>query len=202
MATVQLGRYECENGKLPRVCMRCGAAAEEFVSKDFSWHPSLLPGILFFGMLFLSFALLLPRDMAISFIIILSLPLLVMGLIVVAYGFNCRMIVLAPLCTVHRRHWSNRHLFDYLFIIVLLCSVPSLVIVTASNALPQQLMDQFSRMVGLGLVLAAVVWAIVGVAWDFRLIRPRHLDDNSITLTGVAPAFVAAVNRKEENRWG
>jgi hypothetical protein len=201
MATVQLGRYECENGKLPPVCMCCGAGAEEFVSKEFVWHPSLLPGTFIFAILFLFLHWLLPFQ-EVALILFVSLPVFLVGVILVGYGFNRRSTVLAPLCSMHRRHWTNRRLFDYLLIFVLLCSLCSLMIVTAFDGLPQQLLDQFKRMVGLGLVLAAVVWAIAGVAWDFRLIRPRHLDSQSITLTGVAPGFVAALNRKEESRSG
>lgn len=42
MAQVRLGRFEIESGKLPDVCMRCGAPASTRVNRKFSWRPSEL----------------------------------------------------------------------------------------------------------------------------------------------------------------
>jgi hypothetical protein len=39
MATIRLGRYELEEYDLPKVCLRCGARATHYKSKNFSWYP-------------------------------------------------------------------------------------------------------------------------------------------------------------------
>src|SRR5258708_594970 len=39
MATVRLGRFEGEEYDLPRVCMRCGARASTWKTKQFTWYP-------------------------------------------------------------------------------------------------------------------------------------------------------------------
>jgi hypothetical protein len=199
MATVQLGRNECENGKLPPVCMCCGAGAEEFVSKQFVWHPSLVWTIVSFGVFCVLLQCLL-TDLGLvalaTFVSVCALAL------IVAESFNRGMIVRAPLCSLHRRHWSNRRLFNFYFLILLLSTAFSLIIVSVSNALPMEMRFEVGGMICIGLTFAGPAWAVAAVVWDFRLIRPQHIDEKSITLSGVAPGFVAAVKQMEQDRTG
>jgi hypothetical protein len=39
MARVRLGRSEAQQGRLPAVCICCGAPAEVYKPKQFNWHP-------------------------------------------------------------------------------------------------------------------------------------------------------------------
>src|SRR5262245_22344492 len=79
MAEIKLYTYEVET--LPRVCMRCGAPAEELVRKKFSWRPTWV----------------------IAFILCNLLVFLLVALITTK-----RLGVLVPLCGKHRNHWSLR----------------------------------------------------------------------------------------------
>jgi hypothetical protein len=166
MATVRLGRYECENGHLPLVCMRCGAGAEEVVRHQFVWQPPWIFLGIFFGIL----------------------PYLIL-----AFTFEGRMTIQAPLCFEHRRHWANRKLFNYFMVFTIFCSFMFSFLLAGTNPLPRQLQDQVTGFLCLGVTLAALVWVIAGIVWDRMQIRPQHIDDQSITLKGVAPAFVAVV---------
>src|SRR5262245_28530139 len=77
MAQIRLGRYEAEGG-LPRVCMRCGAPATLFKTKNFSWYPSWVYILLLAGLL----------------------PFAIVALIM-----QKKMRVSAPLCDQHKHHW-------------------------------------------------------------------------------------------------
>src|SRR2546423_13064777 len=79
--SVELRRAEARGLDLPPVCMRCGQPAEQFVSKVFAWHPSWVYFLLFVGLL----------------------PFIIVALIITE-----RARVDAPLCAVHKGHWSKR----------------------------------------------------------------------------------------------
>jgi hypothetical protein len=166
MATVRLGRNQCENGQLPLVCMRCGAAAEDLVRQTFIWQPSW---------------------------ILLAVILGFLPYLVLAFILERRMTIQAPLCYEHRRHWANRSLLNFLMGFVFFGSLVFLLLLVNANALARQLQDQVMNFLCLGVSLAALVWAIAATVWEFRLIRAQRIDDHSITLKGVSPAFAAAV---------
>jgi hypothetical protein len=166
MATIRLGRSECENGHLPLVCMRCGAAAKEVVRQRFTWRPPWIIWAFFFC---------------------------VVPYVVLALALNRSMRVQAPLCSEHRRHWANRKLFNRLTAVVLTSYVIFFTLLTSTDPLPRQLRDQVADIFCLSFPLALLVGAIAATAWDFSSIRAQRIDDHSITLEGVAPGFVAAV---------
>ncbi len=51
MTTIRLGRYEAETGRLPAVCMRCGAPAVVWKDKKFTWIPPWLSITILGGLL-------------------------------------------------------------------------------------------------------------------------------------------------------
>jgi hypothetical protein len=81
MARVILALDEVEEGRLPRVCMKCGAPAEVERSKLFSWHPGWV-------------------------IVLILIGLLVY--VVVAFVLTRRRRVWTPLCQLHANYWSIR----------------------------------------------------------------------------------------------
>jgi hypothetical protein len=166
MATVRLGRNQCENGQLPLICMRCGAAAEDFVQQKFTWHNERLSLTMFLGIV--------PNNLTTS-------------------TLDCRMTVRAPVCSAHRHHWSNRKLFNYFMPIAVMASAMTLVVFRSTTLFPRELQEQVTTFTGISLRLLILIWVIVSVIWNFQMIQPEKIDDHSITLKGVAPGFVAAV---------
>jgi drug/metabolite transporter (DMT)-like permease len=82
MARVILSLDEVEQGRLPRVCMKCGAPADAERGKLFSWHPGWL------------------------------IVLILVGLVVyviVALVMTKRRRVWTPLCRRHSHYWSMRN---------------------------------------------------------------------------------------------
>jgi hypothetical protein len=86
MATIRLFRDELEEGRLPRVCMRCGAPACVFRRKRFAWGPGWVMALICVGAL-------------------CSGPLLVVALFILVPVFLRTMAVPVPLCAAHRHHW-------------------------------------------------------------------------------------------------
>jgi hypothetical protein len=166
MATVRLGRNECENGQLPLVCMRCGAAAENLVQQELSWHDEWLALSLLFGIV--PYFLLAPLH-------------------------TWRMTIHAPLCSMHRGHWTNRKLFTTFMPIAVFSSAISFLAFHNTTLFPGELQDQLKTLTAVGLSLLVLIWVILSVVWDFNIIKIVNIDYHSITLKRVAPAFVAAV---------
>lgn len=81
MAEVRLGRVEAEQGKLPAVCMRCGAPATTTRRRRFRWRPAWVLALLFFG---------------------------VLPYIIVAMILDKEMRVVLPLCAAHANHFTVR----------------------------------------------------------------------------------------------
>lgn len=81
MARVILALDEVEQGRLPRVCMTCGAPAEVERGKLFSWHPGWVIVLIFIGLLVY---------------------------VVVALVLTKRRRVWTPLCQRHANYWSVR----------------------------------------------------------------------------------------------
>jgi len=80
---VRLTRREARDGRLPRVCLVCGARASGCKSKVMSWHPPWVYILLLAG--------------------VLPFP-------IVALVMQKRMRVEAPLCRRHQNHWLVRTL--------------------------------------------------------------------------------------------
>jgi hypothetical protein len=143
---------------------------------------------------------LLPRYSAAN-VLVIVLPVFYIGFVIVAQASEYIMTVQVPLCSLHRRHWSNRHLFNFVPIFLMLCTCFS-VKIEISDALPGELQEKLFPMIHTGYGLALIAWLSAAVVWHFRLIRTGGIDICSITLKAVAPAFVAAVKRMEHDRTG
>jgi hypothetical protein len=170
MAQIRLRRYEVEEGGLPRACMRCGAPATLFKTKNFSWYPSWVYILLLAGLL----------------------PFLIVALIM-----QKRMRVSAPLCDRHKHHWVWPTAFAVAALLLLLGMLFGGAALggVLEGGVDRDVQDTLMAvwfLGGFGLFLACLVAACVVQA---RAIRPVEITDRSITLTNVAPAFVHAVEQ-------
>ena len=173
MATARLGRYEVERERLPSACMKCGAPATLYKNKNFAWFPPWTYVLLLAGVL----------------------PFVIVQLVLTK-----RMTVSAPLCEAHKHHWLVRTLIGAAGLVLLLGGFIGFVVLMA--AVGDQLdEDAKGALVGAmcsGFGVLLLVWLIVMVVLQNTAIRSTEITDNAITLTGVSPAFVEAVDAERE----
>jgi hypothetical protein len=164
MATVRLGRFEVEQGRLPSVCMACGAPATVRKSKRFAWHPSWVWLLLFAGLL---------------------------PLIIVAAILTKRMTLLAPFCEQHKRYFFLRNdaMGISLVLLVLLGCGGFLGVNQVADLGGSDWRGLYVFAVGGCLFAWLVFAAVVGQC----SIRPTEITDHSITLVNVSEEFVKAV---------
>lgn len=133
MASLTLNRAEAEDGRLPGLCLRCGAPATSTDRKQFAWHPPWVFLLIFAGLL----------------------PMIIVGLCLTK-----RMWVEAPFCEQHRKHWSWRRYLVSGGVIALIAAGAAWFILSAGNFLPDPLGGWMCA--GLGLAtLALLVLSIV-----------------------------------------
>lgn len=171
MATAHLGRYEVERDRLPAVCMRCGEPATVRKRKGFAWHPPWVIVLIFVA---------------------------VLVYIIVAAILTKRMTVQAPLCDKHRNHWLGRALIIWLSLAGLLALGFGGFMLAAALEDERGGQSELFPFVCIGSLVAGLVWLIVLAVLQTTAIRPTEITDRSITLTGVSPLFVEAVDKERE----
>jgi len=183
MALIHLYRDEFAEGRLPSVCIRCGAPAVIAKYHTFAWHPrwvdSLLLGLLaawLFGVAALLFILVW---------------------VIIALATTVRMRVSVPLCRAHRKHWTWRLGYIYtgtgFFAIVGLTALVYVIV--------QARKDEASDLIGFLCVLPAgigIAWLISAAVIQNGTIRATEIKDHRITLCRVSPAFVEAVEAADD----
>jgi hypothetical protein len=172
MARIRLGRFEVSEGQLPAVCMRCGEPAERQVHKQFSWHPPWVILIILAGLL----------------------PYVILALILTK-----RMTIRAPMCQLHRGHWWKRQLFitgGFLALLVLLG-----VCIFFAVDVNAKLTQSQTGFLFLGWSLLFLIYLIAALVVQYTSIRPKEITDTSISLTGVAPAFVSELRVFRAEQW-
>jgi hypothetical protein len=177
MATIRLFIDELEEGRLPRVCMRCGAPATVFKRKRFSWGPGWVMALVAGGAL-------------------CSGVLFVVALLILVPLLLRTMHVSVPLCEAHRHHWraltvvilGGLSLFGLLLFAAILFGVTG----TGRG-------DWRSDLVGplaLGAALFLVCLLFPAAFLQMRTIRVVEMTPESIRLTGVSREFVRALSNK------
>lgn len=161
---IELRRDVAGSGDLPRVCMRCGAPADELVSKNFSWHPGWVFVLLLFGVL----------------------PFIIVALMTME-----RTQVLAPMCARHKRHWSGRALL--LFLTLLIPVTVFVIAIVAENQVRPGQQSALSGGLCIGSVLVLAAWAIAAIVVQMTAIRCIDITPDVIRLTNLSPGFVDAV---------
>jgi hypothetical protein len=166
MAVVRLTRVESENGKLPNVCMRCGAPADLYVQKRFSWRPSWV-------------------------FILLLVNLLVY--LVVALILEKRMKLRAPMCRAHQNHWMKRLIFNLIFGVVVLCSFVSIFVVPSALGLGRGQEDAIVGWICGGTLVLLLGWLVANIIIEQFMIRPEEITDRDMRLKGVHESFREAL---------
>jgi hypothetical protein len=171
MAQIRLDRDEVRYEELPPVCMKCGEPAGIYLRKPFSWHPPWI------GLLIVFF---------------------LWPYVIVALILTRRMTVYAPLCDAHRNHWRTRNLLTILGLLGVLAVFFTGIIAASSGLVDRSDSDTVLALsVGGGLLLF-VAWLLVAILLQSSAIRATEVTDHTITLTGVSPYFVEAVEHMDE----
>jgi hypothetical protein len=165
MATIRLGRYEAREGQLPRTCMRCGAAASMYRRKLFAWHRWWT-----------------------YLLVLLTLPTIIIPVFVLFR--NERVLVLAPLCELHKNHWYWR---SWVVIGGMILCVGFAVFngIVVNEKVPEVRFPVGFQLAVLFLTLTVLIlWAGTAIVLRYTAIRETKITKYSITLTGVADEFV------------
>jgi hypothetical protein len=169
MANVTLSKYECTRGVLPRVCMRCGAPADETKTKTFSWFHPLIYLALLAGFL----------------------PFLIIALVLTK-----RMTVDAPFCHEHRGHWIRRTLLvTGTLLVVLALGIGAIVYMSDQ---PPGAKDDLSGYLCIGAAVLLFAWLVLSMIVSLTAIRTTEITDRTITLAGVDEQFIAALEEDRE----
>jgi hypothetical protein len=118
------------------------------------------------------------------------LPLFCGGLpvfLIVALIMTKRRTVAAPLCEEHKNHWLWRQLLvvGSLVGVIGVCFLAAILNDDQGN-------DPLSGLLCAGSLILLVIWVILAAIVQSTAIRVKEITDSSITLAGVAPAFVEA----------
>jgi hypothetical protein len=158
VAIVHLTIAEAQ-GELPPICMICGNEAHEVVRKKMSWKPGWVWLLILFGLIpFLLVALMLTK----------------------------RAVLQAPLCPLHKNHWSNRTLAVALGFFAVIGLVFVVILFSAKP------WAGFLAVACLGLGL---VWAIATIFITGTAIRARRINDAEVVLQNVSPDFAYALGQ-------
>jgi hypothetical protein len=167
MAVVRLTRVESETGKLPNVCMRCGAPATVMTKKNFSWQPPWIAITILGGLL----------------------PYIIIALIL-----QKKMRLLAPMCPQHQNHWQRQVTYNliaaagFALVVGSIFAIPSYVGAGVRA-------DDVQNLACFGAFALLLVWLIVNVIFNYILIHPIEITDRDMQLKGVHESFKDALAR-------
>ncbi|WP_020475928.1 Coa1/Tim21 domain-containing protein [Zavarzinella formosa] len=165
MAKVTLTEYECRKNLLPDVCMKCGEPADTRVKRNFSWYPPWVMVLVLAGVLVAA---------------------------IVALILTKKMSVRAPMCDLHKDHWSKRTMWTLItFGILAVLGIGGIVILGAVENGPNK--DSFTGLICGGGVFGLLAWLILVVIFQSTMIKPTLITDKKITLVKVHPEFVRAL---------
>jgi len=166
MPEVRLGRYDAREVGLPPVCLCCARPASVVRKKVFVKRP---------WWLYVLVAVCWP-----------ALPVLLF--------VGDRVVVRAPLCELHKHHWSGRRLTFFA------AAVADLVIATAAVVLIYIFPGSTHPLRNLGLILGLVgilagppLVLVLALTLRYTGIYPTEITRYSITLAGVPDEFIEAV---------
>jgi hypothetical protein len=174
MASIQLSRYEAEEGDLPDVCMSCGAPATERKRRRFISHP-------------LWVYLLLPLG---------YLPYVVVAAILTE---NVRCYTL--FCPRHKNHWLLRTLVIWgAFVALLVLLIGSFALVgSMSGPGSKSTQDKLFGILCLATPMLLLCWLISIPITQLTAIHPAEVSEHRLTLKRISPAFAEAVRNYRED---
>ncbi len=171
MAQAWLDRYECDrDGKLPPVCMVCGAEAEQYVKRTFQWYPPW---------------------------VIVTILVALLVYVILALVLTKKMTVYVPLCSEHRNYFGRRTLRGGLVIVVgVLISVVCLGVWAYMADQPGAKEEPFIPCcAGMFFFFVALIAGSIVMQMG---IKPTEITDDEIKLKGVSEEFVDAM--KDDRR--
>jgi hypothetical protein len=175
MASIQLRRYEAEEGDLPDVCMRCGAPATERRRRRFTTHPLWVYVLLPFGLV---------------------------PYVIVAAALTEHVRCYTLFCPRHKNHWLVRTLIVWgAFVALLALIVGSFVAVALmERQLSGSMMGDLIGYLCIGSVVLLFCWLVSIPIMQLTAIHPANVTERRLTLKRVSPAFVDAVWDHRERR--
>jgi hypothetical protein len=168
MASIQLSRYEAEEGDLPDVCMYCGEPATERKRRRFISHP-------------LWVYLLLPWGYVLYAIVAAILT----------EHIRCYTLF----CPRHKNYWLVRNLYVWgsLVLILILLIGGFILAGSLSSQVSPSTQDILFGSCCIGSVVLLLGWLISIPISQVTAIHPANATEYHLTLKRVSPAFVEAV---------
>lgn len=175
MASIQLSRYEAEEGDLPDVCMCCGAEATERTRRRFISHP-------------LWVYLLMPCG---------YLPYVIVAVILTEH-IRCYTLF----CPRHKNYFFMRTVFVWgLLVVVLVLIVASFFLLgSLSGAVKESSRGYLVGSFCIGTVALLFGWLLSIPISQVTAIHPAEATESRLTLRRVSPDFVEAVRQHRAER--
>jgi hypothetical protein len=170
MASIQLSRYEAEEGELPNVCMCCGTVATERKRRVFISHPLW---------------------------VYLLLPMGYLPYVVVAAVLTQRTRCYTLFCSRHKNYWRNRTLLIWGALpVILALIIGSLVLVFSfEDQLSKSLRDIVPGLLCIGSFALLFCWLASIPIMQETAIHTAAVTERRVTLKRVSPAFVEDYGR-------
>jgi hypothetical protein len=175
MASIQLSRYEAEEGDLPDVCMCCGEEATERKRRRFISHPLWVYLLMPFG----------------------YIPYVIVAAILTEH-IRCYTLF----CPRHRNYWFIRNLFVWGALVVVLALIVGgfFLALWLSGQVDKSSEGIVFGSFCFGTVLLLFGWLISIPISQVTAIHPANATERRLTLKRVCPEFVEAVRQHRENR--
>jgi hypothetical protein len=175
MATIRLFLDELDEGRLPRICMRCGAPAAVFRRKRFAWGPGWVMALVCIGALCFG-------------------PLLLVALFILVPLLLRTVAVPVPLCTAHRHHGRalNVMVFGGLSVFGLLVFAAIVLGVTGTGR--GNWKTDLAGPLAVGAVLFLVCLLFPAAFLQTRTIHAVEITPESIRLTNVSREFARVLD--------
>jgi hypothetical protein len=173
MASIELSRYEAEEGDLPDVCMCCGEEATERKRRRFISHPLWVFLLLPFIPIYLIVSILLTEDI------------------------RCYTLF----CPRHKNYFLIRSLFVWCSLIVVLALIVGgfFLVLWLSGQDDHSAENYLFGSFCIGTVALFMGWLISIPISQVTAIHPAKATRSRLTLKRVSPAFVEAVLQHREN---
>jgi hypothetical protein len=171
MPKLWLAQHECNRAeKLPEICIVCGADADDYMRKKFSWVPGWTNFLLLFGVL----------------------PAAILQAIV-----RQSLTVHVPVCREHRSHWSKRELFIWIAALVIIALGIIGVVVYSMQFNNGKPPPPESISIGLVVIVALCSPLVVISQLGVSVVR---IDRDEVQFKNVDPDFADAVREQRKAR--
>jgi hypothetical protein len=171
MAKIRIYRHEADGEDFPRMCMRCGRAADCDVPQTFAWMPAWANALIL-----------------LIFVGLLGL----VAWIIASITVRKTMRVVAPMCLRHAGHWRVRKM--YVLFGLLSWIAFGVALVVFADALP----SGSKGPVILGGIFGAVAWLISAALVMNGAIKASEIRDKGMDLVNVHRDFADAWNDAAE----